>query len=211
MPPFSGASEKHSETGEIKFQPISFDVVPIIAPPPTDFNDGVSVTTHDVDDTGSDVQPAPDFNPDPNGFDFRDAGGMGQVDDDPVTLEECQSVTKMVASLPSMFGHSYLVPESGECDPFAKELYKYCQKKQLDPRDWFFDEFGLVVTGFGIVGGMYSKFKDHKAETKKPAKMDVGDGVDDSYSRAVPEPKPIPEERPDDAEENNDIGMVMRR
>ena len=166
---------------------------------------GVTLTTHDVSDE-PEYQEVQGFAPQPDQFDFREPEPEAAV-----TLEECRDVTMMIVNIPGMFGMSHLARDDQQCAPFAKELHKYCERKGLDPRDWFFDEFGMCLAGFGLVGGMYRDHKAHKAEHKKDAKrIDPGSGIEDSYSRAVPEEKEIPAARPAEANETEGVGFGGR-
>jgi len=169
---------------------------------------GVTLPPSDVSDE-PEYQEVQGFAPQPGPFDFREAEQEASV-----TIDECRDVTMMIVNIPGMFGMSHLARDEQQCAPFAKELHKYCERKGLDPRDWFFDEFGMCLTGFGLVGGMYRDHKAYKEEhpkggKKKPA--DVGTGVEDSYSRAVPEEKEIPEARPDGGNETEGVGFGGRR
>ena len=69
------------------------------------------------------------------------------------------------------------------------------------------------MTGGALLGGMYRDHKEYKAEHPKDGKkkVDVGSGVADSYSLAVPEDPDIPEARPDDATETEGVGFGGRR
>lgn len=190
-------SDQPSQTGEIEFVHVPIEVVPSIVDVPKfggEETDGTEYTEI------SDVAGVEDF-------DFRETPGefdsFGVQEVDTLTLEECKDVTVMIVNIPSMFGMGHLQRSEEQCAPFAKELHKYCEKKGLDPRDWFFDEFGMVMTGFGLIGGMYRDHKDHKREGKKntPPSVDTGTGVQDSYTVvATPEPEEVPEERPDGAQ-----------
>ena len=144
----------------------------------------------------------------PDPFDFRQPEAEAAV-----TIEECRDVTMMIVNIPGMFGMSHLARDEQQCAPFAKELHKYCERKGLDPRDWFFDEFGMCLTGFGLIGGMWKDHKEYKAEHPKGGKkrVDVGSGVEDSYSRTVPDEKEIPKARPEEANETEGVGFGGRR
>ena len=184
------------------------DVIPKLAEDPiAQLEPGVTLTTHDVSDE-PEYQEVQGFAPQPDPFDFREAEPEAAV-----TLDECKDVTMMIVNIPGMFGMSHLTRDEQQCAPFAKELHKYCERKGLDPRDWFFDEFGMCLTGFGLVGGMWKDHKEYKAEHKndKKKKVDVGSGVEDSYSRAVPEPDEIPDARPEGANETEGVGFGGRR
>jgi hypothetical protein len=145
----------------------------------------------------------------PDPFDFRQPEAEAAV-----TFEECRDVTMMIVNIPGMFGMSHLARDERQCAPFAKELHKYCERKGLDPRDWFFDEFGMCLTGFGLVGGMWRDHKEYKADHPKDGKkkkIDPGSGIDDSYNLAVPEEPEIPEARPEEAVETEGVGFGGRR
>lgn len=102
----------------------------------------------------------------------------------------------MVVNLPGLFGKDYLKRTDEQCKPFARELYKYCNKKGIDPREYVFDEMGMCLAGAELLGGMYADHQAHKKEAKATPELDVGTGVQDSYSRTIPKPEPIPDARP---------------
>lgn len=142
----------------------------------------------------------------PSDFDFRQPEAEAAV-----TLEDCKDVTYMIVNLPSMFGWKHLERDDQACTPFARELFKYCEKKGIDPRDYFFDEMGMVLTGGALLGGMYRDHREYKKDHKKTTKkIDPGTGIEDSYSRSIPEPEEPPEARPDGAVETEGIGFGGR-
>ena len=199
-----GASEKPSETGKLTFQHVPISVVTEVSKLPIPQLDSGSpvIDYQTIEDDGA---PFPDQ---PEAFDFRQPEAEAAV-----TIEECRDVTMMIVNIPGMFGMSHLARDEQQCTPFAKELHKYCERKGLDPRDWFFDEFGMCLTGFGLIGGMWKDHKEYKAEHPKGGKkrVDVGSGVEDSYSRAVPDEKEIPKARPEEANETEGVGFGGRR
>ena len=205
MDPFSGASEKPLETGKLPFVHIPIDVVTEVSKLPIpQLGAGSPIVDYQ---TIEDDALSPIDQPDP--FDFRQPEAEAAV-----TIEECRDVTMMIVNIPGMFGMPHLARDEQQCAPFAKELHKYCERKGLDPRDWFFDEFGMCLTGFGLLGGMYRDHKEYKAEHPKGGKkkkVDVGSGIEDSYSRAVPEEPEIPEARPEGATETEGVGFGGRR
>ena len=142
----------------------------------------------------------------PDPFDFREPEPEVAL-----TFEECRDVSVMIINLPSMFGMKHLERTEEEITPFAKELHKYCERKGIDPRDYFFDEMGILLTGGALLGGMYRDHKEHKTEKKgSKKKIDTGTGVQDSYHLAVEPEKEIPEARPEGAVEANETDMVRR-
>lgn len=113
--------------------------------------------------------------------------------------KDCIELTHICVNIPSLFGQTHLERSEAQCTPFGRQLHKYCLKKGIDPSDWVFDEFGLVVTGLGLVGGMWSDHKAFKAAKKKPPKPDTGLGVAEVRGQPPEPPEEIPEERPEGA------------
>ena len=67
------------------------------------------------------------------------------------------------------------VPSPRRLEMFNKQFYAYCRKKGINPWEWFFDEFGLLVAAGACAGEMYrgyreKKAKEEKEEPKPPAK-----------------------------------------
>lgn len=87
--------------------------------------------------------------------------------DDATTEKDCIELSMICVNIPSMFGNPHLERTEAQCTPFGRQLHKYCVKKGIDPSDWVFDEFGLVVTGVGLIGGMWADQKAHKVENPK--------------------------------------------
>lgn len=91
------------------------------------------------------------------------------------TVEDCEMLCNSVINLPSLFAGAYLVRTPEQVKPFAFELYKYCQKKGIDPLSYFFDEFGMMMTGAVLAGGMYKDFQKHKEYEKKKEEEEINE------------------------------------
>lgn len=91
------------------------------------------------------------------------------------TLEACQELANMVWNLPEMLLGEHLARDESKTNPFAKELYKYCIKKGIDPADYVFDEFGLIVSTAILGKGILA---DHKA-FKRDKLSSSSSGTDD--------------------------------
>jgi hypothetical protein len=50
---------------------------------------------------------------------------------------------------------------------FNHELFLYCQRKNINPMDYLFDEFGLVVCGIGIAATHYANYQEIYGKGKK--------------------------------------------
>lgn len=116
------------------------------------------------------------------------------IDGASLTEADCIELSMICVNIPSMFGNPHLERSEAQCTPFGRQLYKYCLKKGIDPADWVFDEFGLVVTGVGLIGGMWSDHKAHKAANQRiePKK--------DAFPDDVTIPKGETEQLPEEAE-----------
>ncbi|MHC1576729.1 MAG: hypothetical protein ACXQTE_05185 [Methanosarcinaceae archaeon] len=107
----------------------------------------------------------------------------------------------MVVNLPSVVGLTGVSRSEEEITPFATNLYRYCEKKGIDPSDYIFEEFGLITSGLGLVAGMIIEYKAERKEKKegKKARVDPGLGVSDSYTLSKQEEPEQPEARPTNA------------
>lgn len=105
--------------------------------------------------------------------------GAGEV----TTLEECESLSRMLWNTPGMLMGDHLNRSDEQIKLYGKELYLYCSKKGIDPRDYVGDWMPLAVLTGSMGLGM---IKDHKAHKKdkaasKPApSFDTGKGVTSS-------------------------------
>lgn len=132
------------------------------------------------------------FNPPPIQGVFDD--GMGEA----TTLEECISLSRMLWNTPGMLMGDHLIRSDEQIELYGKELYLYCSKKGIDPRDYVGDWMPLaVMTGTMGIGlwkdhKEYKKTKTESAGFNKPAgankSFDTGKGVTDSGSHAELDP-----------------------
>lgn len=125
--------------------------------------------------------------------------GAGEADlnipEGDLTEKDCIELTMICVNIPGMLGNPHLERSVEQCTPFGRQLHKYCQKKGIDPSDYVFDEFGLVVTGIGLVGGMWADQKTYRAANPKhkPAKERKDDVT-------VPKPGLLSDKLPEEEE-----------
>ena len=93
--------------------------------------------------------------------------GINEELPDDFTVEDCEMLCNSIINVPSIFAGAYLIRTPEQVKPFANELYKYCVKKGINPMDYFFDEFGLLIAGVTLAGGMYKDYTEHKEKEKK--------------------------------------------
>lgn len=105
-----------------------------------------------------------------------------------LTEKDCIELTMICVNIPGMFGNPHLERTVEQCTPFGRQLHRYCQKKGIDPSDWVFDEFGLVITGVGLVGGMWADHKTYRVENPKRKPKKRKDDV------TVPKHEQLPED-----------------
>ena len=87
-----------------------------------------------------------------------------------VTEEEMMDFTAALFSLPTIVWDKIPQRTTKQLTPFNRALYIYCNKKGIDPYDYFFDEFPLLLAGIGVCGGIYRDYKElypKKEENKK--------------------------------------------
>ena len=73
-------------------------------------------------------------------------------------------------NIPSVIFGEHLILEESQTNGFAKQFHIYCVKKGVNPFEYLFDEFGLVIAALPIVQYMrteHTKFKEIKEKTKR--------------------------------------------
>lgn len=86
------------------------------------------------------------------------------------TIEDCKYICTSLWNLPAMFWGDHLVLEAVKIDAFANQFYRYCIKKEINPYDYFFDEFPLAITAIGLGSELWRKHKEHKEGEKKDSR-----------------------------------------
>jgi len=84
------------------------------------------------------------------------------------------------------------IPEE-KVKAFNLELYKYCVRKGIDPRDYLFDEFGLVMTGVGIAATHWDNYQQlygKGAKEKASASNDPGTAAFDHAKEIAAQAEP---------------------
>jgi hypothetical protein len=82
-----------------------------------------------------------------------------------------------------------------QINAFNRELYLYCQRKGINPMDYLFDEFGLVVCGLGIASVHYSNYQEFYGKGKKSKPEDPGTAAYDhatEIANAIKEKEIVP-------------------
>lgn len=84
--------------------------------------------------------------------------------------QDCHFICQSVLQVPAVIWGKHLIRTDNQVQPFSHAFYNYCVRKGINPWDYFFDEFPLVITGIGLVKGMrddHLKFKEEQKKKKK--------------------------------------------
>ncbi len=138
--PFSTASTSGSTAQNFNFIDEKFDVIPV----PADLK-----------------KPSDDESHPPNG------SSPPAVPDDNYTEEDVMFLTENIASLPSIFFEKIPLRTNAQLQPFNHQFYRYCKKKGINPFEYFFDEFGLIVAGLGLASGIWRDYKENYGRNGK--------------------------------------------
>ncbi len=103
-------------------------------------------------------------------------GSISALVPDDYTEEDVMFITESVVSLPSIFFPKVPLRTKEQITPFNHQFYRYCKKKNINPFEYFFDEFGLAMAGMGLAGGIWRDYKEHyskngKEETREDKKL----------------------------------------
>ena len=97
-----------------------------------------------------------------------------------VAFDECVDISAVFWSIPSFIWGPHLAVEPNKINSFARQLHRYCIKKDIDPSEWFFDEFGLVLVSVGMLASLKSKHTAHKKEQGAVSKSVLKDQHQDT-------------------------------
>lgn len=109
---------------------------------------------------------------------------------DDYTEEDVMFISESVASLPSIFFPKVPLRTKEQVIPFNHQFYRYCKKKGINPFEFFFDEFGLLMAGAGLAGGIWRDYKDNYGSTRREeTKEDKKLSADFEHEKQVAEQK----------------------
>lgn len=117
-------------------------------------------------------------------------GVVGAPVFDDYTEEDVMFITESVTSAPSLFFPKVPLRTREQISPFNHQFYRYCKKKGINPFEYFFDEFGLVMAGLGVVGGIWRDYQEHYSKNgKEETKQDKKLSSDFDHAKQVAEQK----------------------
>lgn len=85
------------------------------------------------------------------------------VEEEEFCLDDSKNICQAMWNIPSVFFGEHLIVEENQTNGFAKQFHIYCIKKGINPYDYFFDEFGLVMAALPIVQYMKKQHTEFKA------------------------------------------------
>lgn len=108
--------------------------------------------------------------------DAVDQGGQAQVPQGPAddfTAQDIYFISDALINLPSVIWTKLPERDQSQVKTFNDQFHKYCIKKGIDPWEYFFDEFGLVMAIIPVVKSyrddymeFYKKPKDEQVKHK---------------------------------------------
>ena len=105
------------------------------------------------------------------------AVGQGQVPAgqiDGFTLDETFIISDALINLPSMVWGKLPERDPEHIKGFNEQFYKYCLRKDINPFDYFFDEFGMVMAVIPILKSYMDDYKElYSKEAKAKAKHEL--------------------------------------
>ena len=96
-------------------------------------------------------------------------GEEASPDEEEFSLDDSKNICQAMWNIPSVIFGEHLIVEESQTNGFAKQFHIYCIKKGINPYDYFFDEFGLVMAALPIVQYMKKQHTEFKA-TQEGAK-----------------------------------------
>ena len=96
-------------------------------------------------------------------------GEEASPEEEEFSLDDSKNICQAMWNIPSVIFGEHLIVEESQTNGFAKQFHIYCIKKGINPYDYFFDEFGLVMAALPIVQYMKKQHTEFKA-TQEGAK-----------------------------------------
>lgn len=96
-------------------------------------------------------------------------GEEAPPEEEEFSLDDSRNICQAMWNIPSVIFGEHLIVEEAQTNGFAKQFHIYCIKKGINPYEYFFDEFGLVIAALPIVQYMRKQHTEFKA-TQEGAK-----------------------------------------
>ena len=82
------------------------------------------------------------------------------------TEDDLMFMSETIWSLPQLVWEKLPDRDPEKLKKWNNQLYRYCQKKGIDPFAWFFDELPLAIATIGLAGGTYRDYKEAYPKNK---------------------------------------------
>ena len=96
-------------------------------------------------------------------------GEEAPPEEEEFSLDDSKNICQAMWNIPSVIFGEHLILDESQTNSFAKQFHIYCVKKGINPFEFLFDEFGLVIAAIPIVQHMRKQHTEFKA-TQKGAK-----------------------------------------
>ena len=106
--------------------------------------------------------------------DAVDQGGQAQVPQgqaDDFTAEDILLISDALINLPVMFWGKLPERDPNQVKTFSDQFYKYCIRKDINPFDYFFDEFGMAMAILPICKSYMDDYKEMYGKKSKEEKV----------------------------------------
>ena len=106
-------------------------------------------------------------------------GEGGVIQEEEFSLDDSKNICQAVWNIPSVIFGEHLILDESQTNSFAKQFHIYCVKKGINPFDFLFDEFGLIMAALPIVQYMnkqHTEFKATKKEEGERKEKERGEG-----------------------------------
>lgn len=92
------------------------------------------------------------------------------------SIEDLAFISESLINLPTMIWDKLPQRKPEQIESFNKAFFRYCQKKNINPFDYLFEEFEILIIVLGIVGSYrrdHKEFYGKEKETKDTDKLNI--------------------------------------